>query len=58
MTIADCFRSSPGATPSELVAETEIAAALSQVLEQGEVASAGWLHHCFRIGPRCRHSCP
>lgn len=38
-TIADCFRSSPGATPSELVAETEIAAALSQVLEQFDRAN-------------------
>lgn len=35
-TIADCFRSSPGAIPSELVTETEIDAALSQVLEQFE----------------------
>lgn len=33
-TIADCFRSSPGAIPSELVTEIEIDAALSQVLEQ------------------------
>jgi DNA processing protein len=33
-TIADCFRGSPGAIPSELVTETEINAALSQVLEQ------------------------
>jgi DNA processing protein len=35
-TIADCFRSSPGAIPSELVTETEINTALSQVLEQFE----------------------
>lgn len=35
-TIADCFRSSPGAIPSELVSETEIEAALSGVKEQLE----------------------
>ena len=35
-TIADCFRSSPGAIPSELVTETEINATLSRVLDQFE----------------------
>lgn len=42
-TIADCFRSSPGAIPSELVTETEINTALSQVLEQFERTN---IHDC------------
>lgn len=42
-TIADCFRQSPGAMPSELVAETDIDIALSQVLERFERAN---IHDC------------
>lgn len=37
-TIAECFRSNPGAIPSELVTEDEIKVALSQVLEKIERA--------------------
>jgi len=37
--IAECFRSRPGATPSELVTEDEIRVALPQVLERIEPAN-------------------